>query len=299
MDLAPNPDQLTLVEAALKWLGANMPLAAARNRTPALFQEMIEMGWIGMTDPAIGFDHASETLMFIEMGRCLAPLAAMPSAVAARWIGGCGKVALAIPDGPRLRVFDGKDTTLALGLWDGKVASFVLPGSLVSGECIDPSTTQSILEAPSSAAFVADPRAAQHLALLAAAFALGCAEAARDMAADYARLREQFGRPIGAFQAIKHICADMAVGAAVARSQIYYAACALDESSTDAAFHVAAAKRLADRAAIANAQGNIQVHGGIGMTDEATPHLILKRAHLLSFIAPVATSDLLQPLIAD
>lgn len=293
MDLAPNEDQTALVDAALKWLGENMLLADARGRDPALFQEMTEMGWIGMTCPEIGLDHATEALVFIEMGRHLAPLAALPSAVAARWIGAAGKVALAIPDGPRLRVFDGQDTTLALGLWGGNAASVVLPGSLRPGECLDPSTTLTLLETAPSPAMVSDPRAGFHLALLAAAYALGCAETARDMAAGYANMREQFGRQIGAFQAIKHICADMAVRAAVARSQIYYAACALDGGSGDIAYHIAAAMRLADSAAVANAQGNIQVHGGIGMTDEALPHLLLKRAHLLSFVAPVATRDLL------
>ena len=83
-----------------------------------------------------------------------------------------------------------------------------------------------------------------------------------------------------------YICADVAVRAAVARSQLLYAACALDAGQDDAAFHVASAKHLADQAAIDNGRANIQVHGGIGMTDEAYPHFCLKRAHLLSFIAP-------------
>jgi alkylation response protein AidB-like acyl-CoA dehydrogenase len=89
----------------------------------------------------------------------------------------------------------------------------------------------------------------------------------------------------------------MVVRSAVARSQLYFAACALDADAPDAAFHVAAAKRLADTACLDNGRANIQVHGGIGMTDEAAPHLCLKRAHLLSFIAPVSTADLLEPIL--
>ena len=69
MDLAPSPDQAALVDAALKWLSDNMGLADARKRSPALLQDMIEMSWIGMTSPDVGFDHATETLVFIEMGR--------------------------------------------------------------------------------------------------------------------------------------------------------------------------------------------------------------------------------------
>jgi alkylation response protein AidB-like acyl-CoA dehydrogenase len=85
----------------------------------------------------------------------------------------------------------------------------------------------------------------------------------------------------------------MAVRAAVARSQLYFAACALDAGDPESDFHVAAAKHLADQAAVDNGRANIQVHGGIGMTDEAAPHLCLKRAHLLSFIAPARRDILL------
>jgi len=296
MDLAINQDQQALCDAAQDWLGDNMPLIGLRNRDPALFDQLVAMGWIGMTSPEVGFDHASEALVFIAMGAALAPLAALSSAVAARWFGAQGKVALAIPDHDRVQVFDSPGTALALGLWQGNAATIVLPETLDVRDCLDLSTNLAALESTPARTTASDPRAGLHLALLAAAYVLGCAEAARDMAADYARLREQFGRQIGAFQAIKHMAADMAVRAAVARSQLYYAACALDEGGADMAFHVAAAKRLADTAALANARANIQIHGGIGMTDEASPHLLLKRAHLLGFLAPVETRDLLPPI---
>ena len=286
MDLTPNEDQVALRETAMRWLGENLPLSEARKRNPAQLREMTAMGWIGMTSPDVGFDHASEALVFAEMGRHLAPLAALSTAVAARWLGTEGKVALAIGEG----------AATALGLWDGVAGSIALPESLENGAGLDLSTTLTVLDKAPAPTPINDPRAARHLALLAAAYALGCAEGARDMAADYALIREQFERQIGAFQAIKHMCADMAVRSAVARSQLYYAACALDEDSADSAYHVAAAKRLADRAALENTRTNIQVHGGIGMTDEANPHLLLKRAHLLAFVAPVATEELLSPL---
>jgi len=119
------------------------------------------------------------------------------------------------------------------------------------------------------------------------------------MAAGYAAIREQFGKAIGSFQGVKHPCADMAVRSAVARSQLYFAACAFDAGAADLAFHVGAAKRLADGAALDNARSNIQVHGGIGMTDAANPHLLLKRAHLLQFVAPIATAVLLETPLAS
>src|SRR3546814_12281085 len=103
------------------------------------------------------------------------------------------------------------------------------------------------------------PHATLHRQILAAAYAIGAADAARDMAAAYAQVREQFERPIGWFQAIKHLCADMAVRCAIARSQLYYAACALDAGDAGAAFPVAAAKRPAAPAALAKRPPNIPI----------------------------------------
>jgi alkylation response protein AidB-like acyl-CoA dehydrogenase len=169
----------------------------------------------------------------------------------------------------------------------------MLPSRLDTQPGLDPSASLSVVDLPLSPNTLGDPRAALHLRLLATAYAVGCADAACDMAADYAKIREQFDRPIGWFQSLKHICSDMAVRCAVARSQLYHAACALDADDAEAAFHIAAAKRVSDQAALENGRANIQVHGGIGMTDKAYPHLCLKRAHLLGIIAPVSTTDLL------
>jgi hypothetical protein len=166
-------------------------------------------------------------------------------------------------------VFDPHGAVQALGLAGHLAATTALPRDLDGGPSLDPTASLARLDPAPPFEAIADPRAAQHLQLLAAAFAVGCADAARDMAAAYAKVREQFERPIGWFQAIKHICADMAVRCAVARSQLYYAACALDAGVDDAAFHIASAKLLADQAALENGRANIQVHGGIGMTDEA------------------------------
>jgi alkylation response protein AidB-like acyl-CoA dehydrogenase len=117
--------------------------------------------------------------------------------------------------------------------------------------------------------------------VLAAAEALGVAERAAEMSVDYAKVRQQFGKPIGTFQAIKHRCADMAVRAEVARSSVTYAAVALAEGADGVARHVAMAKVLATGAAIGNATDNIQNHGGMGYTWESDAHLYLKRARLL------------------
>lgn len=297
MDLTPTAEQDSFLTATADWCADNLPLDAARARPPALWSQLEAMGWTGMTAPGMDLDHATEALVFAELGRHLAPVALLSTAVAARWAGQPGKTALALLDKDltrgMLRVFDAPGAAHALGLIGGLAAITPLPSDLGGEPGLDLTAPLAHLDPAPPFAAVGGPDAALHLQLLAAAFALGCADAARDMAADYARLREQFGRPIGWFQALKHICSNMAVRCAVARSQLYYAAGALDAGDPRAAFHIASAKQLADQAALENARANVQVHGGIGMTDEAAPHLCLKRAHLLSFIAPARRDVLL------
>ena len=123
------------------------------------------------------------------------------------------------------------------------------------------------------------------LRLLDAAALAGIATAALDMGVAYAGTREQFGRPIGSFQAIKHHCANMAISATCARDQVGFAAVAVDDGRSDAALQVECALWVAGSAALDNAGKNIQIHGGIGFSDEADPHLCLKRARLLIAIA--------------
>ncbi|WP_276206448.1 acyl-CoA dehydrogenase family protein, partial [Streptomyces albus] len=111
-------------------------------------------------------------------------------------------------------------------------------------------------------------------ALLTAAQQLGSAWRTLELAVGHARTREQFGRPVGAFQAVQHLCAGMLVRAETARAAVYAAAVTGDEAET------CAAKLLADEAAGANARDCLQVHGGMGFTWEAEVHLHLKRAWL-------------------
>lgn len=108
--------------------------------------------------------------------------------------------------------------------------------------------------------------------LLTAALQLGSAARTVELAVRHAQERSQFGRAIGAFQAVQHLCAGMLVRAETARSVVYAAAV------TEDAGEVAAAKLLADEAAVRNARDCLQIHGGMGFTWEADVHLHLKRA---------------------
>ena len=107
---------------------------------------------------------------------------------------------------------------------------------------------------------------------------VGVAAAALNRAVHHAKTREQFGRPIGYYQAVSHRCADMFIALEEARSLAYYAAWAVDAGAADAGAAAAQAKAAAGRTAVSCVQSSIQVHGGTGFTWEHDLHLFLKRA---------------------
>jgi alkylation response protein AidB-like acyl-CoA dehydrogenase len=111
-----------------------------------------------------------------------------------------------------------------------------------------------------------------------AAEALGGAQACLDRTIAYAKERVQFGRAIGSFQAYKHRLADMMVEIEQARSAVYWAACAVDEGSDEAALALHAAKSFCADTFFMCASNMIQLHGGIGFTWEHDAHLFFKRA---------------------
>ncbi|WP_339155337.1 acyl-CoA dehydrogenase [Actinomadura luteofluorescens] len=115
-------------------------------------------------------------------------------------------------------------------------------------------------------------------AVLLGAEACGVAGRALDDAVAYAKLREQFGRPIGQFQGVKHKCARMLIAVERARAAVWDAARALDEPEEQRAYAVGVAAALAADAAVTCTEGNIQVHGGIGYTYEHDAHLLYRRA---------------------
>jgi alkylation response protein AidB-like acyl-CoA dehydrogenase len=111
-----------------------------------------------------------------------------------------------------------------------------------------------------------------------AAEQLGGAQRALDMAVAYAKVRQQFGRPIGSFQAIKHRCADLLLEVESLRSAVGYAAAAVAAGSTEVPVLAPLLKAYASEVYSHVAGENIQIHGGIGFTWEHDAHLYLKRA---------------------
>jgi alkylation response protein AidB-like acyl-CoA dehydrogenase len=153
--------------------------------------------------------------------------------------------------------------------------------------------------------------------VLAAALLVGILEAVRDLSVTYVSARQQFGKPIGSFQAVKHRCADMAVRAEAAGSLLWLAALSVQSAELDAApgalpgsgrradgdvdrsgaLRLAASvKALASEYAVASAHDNVQNHGGMGFTAECSAHLYVKRA--LAWSATLGSPDTLLSEVA-
>jgi alkylation response protein AidB-like acyl-CoA dehydrogenase len=115
----------------------------------------------------------------------------------------------------------------------------------------------------------------------AAAEMLGAARRCLEMSVEYAKVREQFGQPIGSFQAIRHRCAEMLLAVENSHAATYYAAWALDAGSEDQEVAASVAKAYVGEAARSVCGDAIQVHGGIGFTWEYDLHLYFKRAKAL------------------
>jgi alkylation response protein AidB-like acyl-CoA dehydrogenase len=151
---------------------------------------------------------------------------------------------------------------------------------------LDPLTPVGRLRGPVHGERVVDAGAGARIraegAVLTGALLVGIADRALDVAREYALDREQFGRPIAAFQAVQHLLADMYVRTMLARSAAYAAAAILDDATAgDLAAAVGSVKIVAGDAAMANARTCIQVHGGMGFTWEMMPHYLLKRTWVL------------------
>ena len=132
-----------------------------------------------------------------------------------------------------------------------------------------------------------------------AAEAAGIASETTEQAAEYAKIRQQFGRPIGTFQAVKHHCANMLVAAELATAAAWDAGRAGIGAGDQLSYTAAIAATLAVPAAVSNASLNIQVHGGIGFTWEHDAHLYLRRAAAIAAVvdteqAAIEVTDLVR-----
>jgi alkylation response protein AidB-like acyl-CoA dehydrogenase len=144
-------------------------------------------------------------------------------------------------------------------------------------------------------AWTALERALVPTAVALAAEQAGVARRSLEMAVEYSKVREQFGRKIGSFQAIKHKCAEMLMGVETAESVVIGAAAAVDDADPEAPAIAHLAIAHCSEVAVHTATENIEVHGGIGFTWEHPAQLYYKRAVASSALlgTPMAQRELM------
>jgi len=302
--ILPDEDQLSLSRGVAEFLQGNFPVdrfRTAKGVDDNRWRDLAQIGVLGISlpeaDGGMGLSWMDEVLACREAGRYLISPALVGGILAIKIAAQTGHTELrdallsgecraglamnSADDG--VRVIDGGGEGLFLLLQADKLA-LVEPGesNMQLLDCIDDTVQlyKAAIRAPETA-WLEDKNLVLGAHLLLAAMLCGLLETICAMAADYARTRVQFGRPIGAFQAIKHRCADIALATELCWSQTLRAVTALQSNATDAEFHVLTAKLLAGDEALKAARFNIQVHGGMGFTDEVDAHRLLKRAHVL------------------
>ncbi len=269
---------------------------------PSLWKELSEMGVFGLRQPeaagGAGLGLASAVLVFVELGRRLAPgptiathLASglgadfSQSAAEGKSIVGSVEVPLSASEPLLIEYLEQLNVLLTLRP-DGIYR--LDPKSLSAEACVplDPLTpVYELAKLPAGERIAGADRAQTwrlEASVLAAAELVGIAEATLELALQYSKTREQFGRPIGSFQALKHMMSDMLIRKEVARAAVYAAGATFDDPQAgDFARAAKAARITAIDAAMKNARACIQIYGGMGYTWEAAPHYYLKRAFVL------------------
>jgi alkylation response protein AidB-like acyl-CoA dehydrogenase len=288
VDFSFTEEQEELRDSARSWLAERYPPERVAELAdseagwdPESWSQLAELGWLGVSVTedrgGAGLGFLEEAILLEELGYALYPgpylatvALALPALDAdeqarvaageARWSAAVGGL---VPDWGRIdRVLGG----------DG--------GEAVPS--IDPTRPLGRVDAPG---VDLGPRA---LAALACE-AVGVAQRALEWGVEHARTREQFGKPIGVYQAVSHSLADSYVEIELARSLAYWAAWTVAEGDEQAAVAAAAAKAQATEAAVAACERSIQVHGGIGFTWEHPLHRWYKRALWLeAFAGPPA-----------
>lgn len=283
MDFRFTDDQITLTETVRDYLaGTHGPevlrqLDQGQNRDAAIWSGLVEMGLTGLLVPeehgGLGMGLVEAALIAAECGRaCLAEPLVDTAFVAVPWLvrnGETDKLAaiaagehqVALPHVLNPWVADGAEE---------------YPGRRL--QSVDPLRNLVMFPAAGSS----DPFLLDLGAVMSAAQLVGLADAMLQQAVEYAKVRTQFGQPVGAFQALKHQLANCAVAIEFAKPVVWRAAAAMQDKLGSAAVHVSHAKVAATDAAILTAETAIQVHGAMGYTYEVDLHYWMKRSWALA-----------------
>jgi len=298
MRFAFTEDQLLFAEGLRDMLSKECPPSRVRavwddgsGHDPALWAQLAEMGVLSMLVPesagGMGGTEVDLVLLLEELGRAAVPgpvletAAVVAPALASSLEAGVSVIGSAAigPDGSR-----------APYVPHAQVAEVVLvPGGIVRTagatltdvEGIDGGRRLSEVTGPVEAFAYDEDLAFDRGALAASAYLVGLSSWMIDTAAEYARQREQYGRPIGVNQAVKHLLADALLKVEFARPALYRAAWSVSVGEPTRARDVSMAKAFASDAAYRATRSSMQVHGAIGYTWEADLQLWMKKAWAL------------------
>jgi alkylation response protein AidB-like acyl-CoA dehydrogenase len=311
MQFSFDEDQQAMRDAVRAWADDRLDLAhvADREGGPAdqsTWRGLADLGVLGMLaeDPASGVGLVEAALVFEELGAHLVTGPVLWTTLAAAYVTGAADGAARVAGvdlaehggGPVVVEHAAECDALvvlrasAVELWSRDE----LPPS-DDGVPLDPLTPVTVFESIGPGRQIGDADAARTIRLdgqvLSAAMLVGVAQGALDVAREYALEREQFGVPIGSFQAIKHLLADMYVRVELARAATQAAsAIVADPRAGDPERAAATAKLLAGEAGIANGRWAVQVLGGMGFTWDMLPHYFLKRSWALEHVFGTASS---------
>ncbi|WP_380878089.1 acyl-CoA dehydrogenase [Sphingomonas sp. DBB INV C78] len=296
MDFRFTEDQVTLRDSVREYLeGTHTPellrkLDEHGNRDPQVWDSLVEMGLAGLLVPedqgGLGMGLVEAALIAVELGRADVSEPIVDTAfVAAPWLVAKGQtarlgdiatgaleVALAHDVNPWVADLDQAGAVIS----NGKLAD--VPASPAAMDSVDP--LRRLFDRGDLGGN--DSLLLDLAALMSAAQLIGAADRMLALAVDYAKQREQFGQPIGSFQAVKHHAASVAVKVEFAKPVLWRAAYALQNGHARAPIHISHAKLAATDAAIFAAETAIQIHGAMGYTYEVDLHFWMKRAWALA-----------------
>ena len=300
-------EQREIKDTARDFLGSRFApgkvreLATSRTYDDALWAQICELGWPGIAVPeehgGQGLGTIELALLCEEIGYACAPLPLLSNAFAglviseagsdeqrSRWLPG-----IASGNGRGAAALDPEDPALVA---DADGAAVLLLPAEDRGRLVEPAQAEleplELIDATRSFARVSavggdelEAETGMYRAMVALAGELtGVGQRAMEMAVAYAREREQFGRPIGSYQAVSHRCARMLYDTEEARSLTYYAAWCADAEPESLPLAAHMAKARASEAAWAVTASALQVFGGIGFTWEHDLQFWLKRARV-------------------
>ena len=251
---------------------------------PTEWAELADGGWdllaASEEDGGAGLPLRDLIAVAMTVGRWLPPLPLLETAMVKRWSepardGGPASVAIAIESG-RVMIPFGATADITVLTAGGAVAA---PGAVTAD---DYAPSLRLTEAGSGSASPLTPEQARELAIIWAAEAAGCADRMLDIAIAYVKQREQFGQPVGRFQAVKHHLADALKFAHESESAVLWAAADAPK--------IAPALEVAFDSALRAAEIGVQAHGGMGFTWELGLHVYLRQIVSLRQLALAAAA---------